>query len=286
MGRETHPITDRLVARSAGAQLPRECDYRTASATGACRGRLQPPEEWMGRDEEGGYAPFEIRTRRVAHVQIDGQLLRPATGQFYSQRSLEHGEVFESRMWAGGGSEEVLRSVVGAGCGVAIGRGKSRGQGRVELTLGNDVPVYPSAAERLSKLNQTAGLFTKLRGYTVFAVTFVSHAIVLDEWLMSRSWLSAGDVGLTDYSLLGWFSEFTRISGWHAAARLPKAEVAGIAAGSCFLFGKRCGVEGEQERLLEAGERIENLGIGERLEEGFGEAVFCHPFHATHGEPR
>lgn len=121
----------------------------------------------------------------------------------------------------------------------------------------------------------------------MFSCTLNSAAIVLDEWLMSRSYLKAEDFvaeagALSGYELIAWRARTTAISGWNAAAKLPKPEVMAIAAGSAFLFGRSedC-IERQNEyvRLARLFARLEQRGVGERLEQGFGEVSFCDRFH-------
>jgi hypothetical protein len=78
----------------------------------------------------------------------------------------------------------------------------------------------------------------------------------------------------------------TDIAGWNAAAQMPKPEVRAIAPGSAFLFcrGGIANPEQEYARLAEALSAAEQEGVGERVEEGFGEIAFCLPFHSELAE--
>lgn len=138
-------------------------------------------------------------------------------------------------------------------------------------------------AERLAALNGAFGD----AGTAVFSCTVLSPAVVYDKWLLSRSCLCAKDIedaagepgSLTGYDLAACYSRMTTLSGWNAQAQLPKADVWAICAGSAFLFKKSVNeIEGELNRLAGVLAKAES-GIGERWEEGLGEAVFCHRFH-------
>jgi hypothetical protein len=61
---------------------------------------------------------------------------------------------------------------------------------------------------------------------------------------------------------------------------MPKPDAAAIAAGSAFLFRKQIN-EAEREREYDAlaPALAAVTGIGERWEEGMGEAAFCDDFH-------
>ena len=71
-----------------------------------------------------------------------------------------------------------------------------------------------------------------------------------------------------------------QLSGWNAQAQLPKSDIWAIAPGSAFLFARPFSGDRDKEieRLARVLEKAED-GIGERWEEGLGEAVFCDEFH-------
>ena len=75
-----------------------------------------------------------------------------------------------------------------------------------------------------------------------------------------------------------------QLSGWNAQAQLPKSDTWAIAPGSAFLFKRKYegDPDAEFERLAQILAKAEE-GIGERWEEGLGEAVFCDDFHIEGG---
>jgi len=64
-------------------------------------------------------------------------------------------------------------------------------------------------------------------------------------------------------------------SGWSTAWGLPKPTALAARMGSVYAFRW----EGTVDELLPELERIEQEGVGERRDEGFGECLVCHPFH-------
>jgi CRISPR-associated protein Csx10 len=95
--------------------------------------------------------------------------------------------------------------------------------------------------------------------------------------------VEAADAGLgPGWQLLGWYSEMTTVTGWHAAAGVPRTETHMVAAGSCFAYGTAAAVSTDE--LVEWAVKLEHEGIGERREEGFGEAVACHDLHTVYAE--
>jgi CRISPR-associated protein Csx10 len=279
---QKHPTQDLLLAEA----VRKECD-RDCTALGCGVKLTRPDGYYRNKVKEGHTKPAywqeDVDSRRVAHVQMDPQLLRAKTGQFYSERSLEARQTFFGRIVTAGENDESLGALVGARKHLYIGRARSRGRGRALLTMQPDEPEAGELASRIRQFNDLAGArFSELKDWLLFSCTLLSPAFVLDDWLLSRSWLAPADLGLHGYTLLSWFSEMREIGGWHAAARLPKADMPALAPGSCFLFAKPRAAASDAEYgvLAETAARLERDGIGERRQEGFGELSCCHLFHA------
>jgi CRISPR-associated protein Csx10 len=225
----------------------------------------------------------------VAHVGIDPLTLKAASGQFHSTRVLAPRQYLTGRIWADEAGGDALRQFFDGGRTLRVGRGRSRGQGRLKAWISERVePPGEELASRILEFNRRAWeKFPALADNLMFSCTLRSAAYALDEWLLSRSYLIPADFGSDEvfqsYHLATWACGTTRISGWHAAAQLPKGEITAIAAGSCFLFSRnRPGGSDEAEcaRLASVLGPLECRGVGERRPEGFGEAVFCDRFHS------
>ncbi|MCG2738573.1 MAG: CRISPR-associated RAMP protein Csx10 [Thermoplasmatales archaeon] len=65
------------------------------------------------------------------------------------------------------------------------------------------------------------------------------------------------------------------ISGWSTAWGLPKETTFGAAMGSTYAFRIKEKVESIYQILKD----IEQRGVGERTDEGYGDVMICHPFH-------
>jgi len=272
---DKHPKVDLLLASAAGIAVGPECQ---------CGAKLEIPKGFRAHTRNG----FESRvvcTRRVAHVEIDPHLQRARAGQFHSSRLLEAGQAFGGVIGEDGPGVEHLVALVGAGMGVFLGRGRSRGQGKAWVRLIEEPGARPDLVSRIRDLNVATGaLYPELRNQIWLTVTLGSPAICLDRWLASRGWIEPGEdlhPGLKGYGLQSWFSGMATVSGWHAAAGLPKPDVEAIAAGSCFLYSRPAPADREAEyaRVAELLTPLETAGIGERREEGFGEISVCEPIH-------
>jgi len=293
--RDDHPVLDVLLGRAArqfDTDLPIEHECQQMVAGNLCRAKVGLPNGFFSYNAATKqYENVEVGTRRVAHAAVDPDLLRTRGGEFHSSRVIHAGQTFEGFVQASGGGEAALQRFIGEGRTLYVGRGGSRGQGRIVLSLTPEVgDAVQQVAGRIEALNRVAAeRFAALQDKIVFTCTLASATILLDEWLLSKPALEATDIApeLEPYKPIA-MTRPTDIAGWHAKARLPKADAGALAAGSCFLF-HRDAAPGEDRAaayqslaqvLVRAGEQ----GLGERWQEGFGEASFCLPFHYERAE--
>ena len=278
-----HGIHDLLVRSALGDPLPLECTF--GSAGQACKSKLAlPPGFFVWK--QGALAMPEVSQPEVrisAHTAIDGAVLLPRPGQFFSSEMVEGGTRFEGEVWL---KDPALQTEFDKPRLLTIGRGATRGQGLATLEARPPLASEANLRERLAQLNRRF----EQEGLVAFTCTLLSACLVFDDWLCARSYLMSADIAeaagappteLEGYRLTAWFSRLTTIGGWNARAGLPKGDIHALAPGSAFLF-TRSVVPGERDSEMD---RLAGLlaacetGIGERWEEGFGEAVFCDPFH-------
>jgi CRISPR-associated protein Csx10 len=275
-----HGVHDLLVRSALGGVIPQECPFGTCDAKLAL-----PPGFFVRKDGDPAMpAVSQATVRIVAHTAIDGAVLLPRPGQFFSSEVVEGGTRFEGELWL---KDPALQAEFDQPRQLAIGRGITRGQGLAKLEF--RPPLPPSEAsprQRLADLNRRF----EPKGLVAFTCTLRSACLVFDDWLCARSYLLPSDIAeaanapvgeLEAYSLTAWFSRMMTIGGWNARASLPKGDIHTLTPGSAFLF-TRSVAPGERDAELD---RLAGIlaacetGIGERWEEGFGEAVFCDPFH-------
>ena len=282
---EEHPVADRLLALAAGKGMAEHCGHLNCDAKYEVAGGFT-----LKRKRESGgvtHVKHELKARRITHSAIDPQLLKTRSGQLFSMRCLEVGEAFEGTVQLDDGDKTELAGIwkESEKLVLRLGAARSRGQGEVELRWFDQKADTAAIQRRLDALQkQAAGIGGRLAGKSVLAVTLQAPAVVRDEYLLSRLWLEAADLGLDPgWELMGWFSRTWTISGWHAAAAVPRTESAAIAPGSCFLFGRDTAAVSLPD-LAKWAAWIEEHGVGERRIEGMGEVRVCQAIHAEHAE--
>lgn len=279
---EYHTQVDLLLPVTARHLPNRECRETE------CGAKRQLPLGFRHHSASHGHRTAEsVHTRRVAHVEIDPDLLRARGGQFHSSEVISPDQTFKGSLVCPEQGMAAAQRLLPDGIELFAGRGRTRGQGRIELKTGTTRETSSvEIGQRIRALNERIAQYPPLaeRGMLWFSATLLSPAIVQDCWLLFRSFLEAADFGTVgkSYELQAWFSRTEEISGWHAAAGLPKSEVTAIDAGSCFLFAAQADgldLDREYDRLAEALTICETWGVGERRSEGFGEVRMCDPIH-------
>jgi|HubBroStandDraft_1064217.scaffolds.fasta_scaffold08776_2 CRISPR-associated protein Csx10 len=280
---QAHGVHDLLVRSALGDEIPLGCIFGPKDR--ACDAKLALPQGFFVWNRDlAAPEPSRPMVRIVAHTAIDGAVLLPRPGQFFSSEVVEGGTQFEGEIWL---KDPALKAEFDHPRQLAIGRGATRGQGLAKLEF--HPPPPPSEANLRQRVAGLNGRFEST-GLVAFTCTLRSACLVYDDWLCARSYLLPSDIGeaasvppgeLEAYRLTAWFSRMITIGGWNARASLPKGDIHALAPGSAFLFTRSVAPrerDAEMDRLACILAACET-GIGERWEEGFGEAVFCDPFH-------
>jgi CRISPR-associated protein Csx10 len=254
-----------------------EGNYRGKCSCGA---KMIPETGFLllGRDgrDAAPYSRPEVKTRRLAHSQVDPQTLSVMAQQFHSSRVIEGEEVFEGSVTFADDAAGSIGTVLRACATIYLGRGRTRGQGRAEVSWIAVKDPDRSMEQRLETFNQAAAR----AGKRLFSCTFRSDGIFVDRWLRSKLDLTGSDLDerLTEYRVCAAFAQQTLVAGWNAATGFPKAEVHAIAAGSVYVFEGDAGALSDSA-LASVLAELEHDGVGERLSEGFGEVRFCDELH-------
>lgn len=275
---EDHPIVDHLLQSATGGRIGEQCNC------GAKRRRLRG---FLFRDPEEGFLEKSTETRRMAHTAIHPRLLRAANEQFHSARVINENQFFIGALRVADGFAEEILTLIQGTPELYLGRGRTRGQGLVRLSAAEN-PSPAMGVDQIQEFHSGASRrFPGLGESLFFSCTFVSPCILLDDWLMSKVRPDGYDIepALADFRVVGSFNGTGLISGWNSAAGVPKSEVHAISAGSTYLFAREGSPRGADfVELASALNRTAESGIGERVAEGFGEAVFCHALHTEYAE--
>lgn len=181
--------------------------------------------------------------------------------------------------------DEALASLQEALEKVALGALHTRGYGRVAV---KDADVdLPPLKQRFGAFNQPLRtLWQDIRRLAVnaqdlpeelqglyFSVDLLAPGVFQEQGLPTLvPTLSIGGQALKP---IFWMTRPDTASGWSTAWGLPKPTHLAARMGSVYVYRW----DGSLENLLPVLQTLEEEGVGERRDEGFGECLICHPFH-------
>ena len=269
----SHKLMDLLPRALRGESLIVKCP--------GCGAKLENIAGFAERQSDA-YEPYqkvEVAEERRMHSEIDPKTLSVKPTRFHSAHAVCAGQFFTGTLVAADPSAESALETIWRKVkdGLYLGRGRSRGQGRVTFVQRDTAGSQPMV-DRLTACNQSPGA-------VAFTCDFHSVSLFYDDWLRSRTRIEGTDLHdeLGCYKPFATFAKTNKRGGWHAAAQLPRPEIPVLDAGSCFLFRRdlKAGesMEAEIKRIAPILEKLERDGCGERLAEGFGEVTFCHDIH-------
>ncbi|WP_298490572.1 CRISPR-associated RAMP protein Csx10 [uncultured Chloroflexus sp.] len=168
---------------------------------------------------------------------------------------------------------------------VALGALHTRGYGRVEV---RDADVdLPPLRQRFEAFNQTLrALWQDIRRLAAnaqglplepqglyFSVDLLASGVFQEQGIPTL--VPTLPIGGHVLKPLFWMTRPDMASGWSTAWGLPKPTNLAARMRSAYVYRW----DGSQEDLIPALQALEEQGIGQRRDEGFGECLICHPFH-------
>ena len=260
-----HGMLDLLLAGTG----ERRCrDTACAQAIDYCYGDWDPT----------AWRRVSVHTRLITHTAIAPARGTALTGQLYSQRVLEEGQVFVATIDVPEALRPELERLVHKPYTARLGRGSSRGQGWADVCQ-TTLPAlaWGTAAERFQQFPQS-------EGKAVLAVTLLSDGLFRDAYLRDVTAPTPEALAPLGIQPGEWqphperaFMDTRMLFGFDGAPlHLPRQPRLAVAAGSVFLFEAK---EPGTSPTIPSGTGIG--WIGEQAGEGYGWAVLWHPFHLT-----
>jgi hypothetical protein len=221
--------------------------------------------------------------RLITRTAIDPTLGTAAAARLFSQRVITEGQTFRATIEVPEDLAPILAKLLAHPFNAAIGTGRSRGQGWVEVREESfPQSSWDIAARRFEQ-------FREATGKSLLIVTLLSDAIFQDDYLRDRTGPHAKDLRpLLDplgLNMDEWEERPDRNLSF-AATRLvfgfdgrplflPRPPRLAVSMGSVFGFQPQPG-----KTPIPPRGRGRGLGwIGHNRQEGFGRATLWHPFH-------
>ncbi|MGH8613417.1 MAG: RAMP superfamily CRISPR-associated protein [Gammaproteobacteria bacterium] len=234
----------------------------------------QSIDYFQGFWDISAYRKIPMDTRLITRTAIDSIRGAARTGQLYSQRVLEEGQSFHANIEVPSELASHFTALLSKLFIGRIGTGSSRGQGWVEVSQNDPMPIgWESTEKRYER-------FFQREGKPVLVVTLLSDGLFRDDYLRDCTAPTIGDLIPLGIVAEDWcpyptraFMDTRLIFGFDGKPIfLPRQPRLAVAAGSVFLFKAK-----QNNLCIPAGEGIG--WIGEENREGYGRAVLWHPFH-------
>ena len=280
-----------------------------------CHGPMDRFSGYYGTGEFAGRRNFWLSNpdrRLITRAAILPSLQSTAPGNLYSREALQEGQHLAGWLFVDEGMEDWMLETLGEGRGGGllstgeefyVGAARTAGFGRVRVAACEEdrglwTEITGDFDRRLE--NFVRHLPESVKKQWAFApVTLLSDAILLDAHLRHASaltpevlrnyWalekLRSGDdnPGPPPWpdgtELFVAAARTCRVAGWNTSAggKRPRSDDWAVAAGSVFVLAAP---PDQQDQLRAACRWLERNGIGERREDGYGQTLAAHPFHA------
>lgn len=169
-----------------------------------------------------------------------------------------------------------------------LGGGTSRGLGRVcvKVKRRDDAdPLERRISDFNADLQRMWETYSRLPHVsreafegTYFSIALQSDAILQENWqsrmILTAEMLQEMTGCRAEVAPIRSFASYDYVSGWNAAWGLPKETNLITRIGSVFVFHVT-----DIDTWIPALQTLEEIGVGSRREEGFGQILICDPFH-------
>ena len=289
---EKHGIFDtlfkKIVSEKAGWMYQPNCPNPD------CEGRVESQGGFY-EDVAGSYEKRHLNTRLLTRVAINRQRKVAADELLYHLTSVDP--------LSTDGKEVCLQGTVQVPSALTnkvadtlqkrvkrLGGGSSRGLGKVSLEVKKHISS-DMLAQRIDDFNKALqavwDVYSQLPHIEIgafegiyFSVNLQSDAILTaeDGWqrsmVLTTPMLKQMTNCETEVTFIRSFASYGYVGGWNAAWGLPKETDLVTQMGSVFVFHTP-----DIDSWISALQTLENIGIGNRREEGFGQITTCDPFH-------
>lgn len=283
------PLRARLQPELAGELAQVTGLLSTQCPAEGCTGALKPASGCYSIADGAPDYAGRLQVRSITHVGINRARSVAEDSLLFTQETIEvEGSdiVFHARVRVATAQLARLKPYLDEQE-YFIGRGRSRGNGHVRISLINEPDSASTVPERVKHFNHTVQAALKrarsddsrvqitMPG-TLFSVTLRSP-LILEHFGQPTLLPTAKDMGVPGARLLRAWARSEVVSGWHSAARLPRRTHLAACAGSVYLYWTEESVA--TRTLQEQLQALEIEGVGGERARGYGQVTVCAPFH-------
>jgi CRISPR-associated protein Csx10 len=234
---------------------------------------------------------FQLKSIQIdksiqAHTQIFKELLTAKEQNLFSIEQINPGQTFSGVITLEDTTDSsLLEDFIANSATLVLGRDKTRGMGKVNIYQTDEIEP-PAITYIQNKINQfNKKLFATSTSSRWFVLTLSSRTILLNTYLMYKPVIDTKDLTASvpegeefwnSCRLVRAWNRMEPIEGWNSMVGFPKAQEAGISAGSVFVFQTDRALGNDEFKYLQL---LSSNGVGLRREEGFGACTICDEFH-------
>ena len=274
-------LCDTVLDESFGTQLqPANCSADDCHDT--------PLENVRGFYKRDGtkYTHVTAQKSLLGHTAIDPRTQTAKESQFYVLETLDAGQRFHGDIIVQDRALSCkLQQAIPEIETILVGSDLTRGLGRASLRIDPSVTALEDKTLQKRIENFNARFADAAENLFFFSLTLESRAIVLDKYLRYKSIIEPEDLQAVcpnplweHCHLIRAWNSTSSVDGWNSKARFPKLSETAIDRGAVFVFAVKA-EHTTADQLCRALQQIEEKGIGERREEGFGRVTVCQQFH-------
>jgi CRISPR-associated Csx10 family RAMP protein len=254
-----------------------------------CGGAVEGATGCYGWSRGGNPLPIgNMDIVRTTHTAINRARGVAEDGMLYTIEAIPAGTTFWGTLWVRCESDEIKQVKAALTRITRLGRGTSRGRGRVEVTPHFPPPRLASLEERIRALtgcieqerefyHTVAGLDYEPDGAHYSTLDLLSPAI-LGDGVTADLRLPPKRLELPEgVKLVRRWVAPEHVGGWWTVAGLPHPTALAAAAGSVYLYRAR--PEVKLDTLAGRLREMQAEGIGQERERGYGAVLPCAPFH-------
>lgn len=284
---QEHGALDSLIARLTGRdQRLSRCPQQDCAA---------PLDDFAGFYviDANRHISAGVSRRLIARTAISKRWGTAQSGSLYTLEVLNEGQHFSGYLDLPGQCDAEIRTLLQPDVSLRVGVARRRGLGELQVVNCSPLPIEPPELEKPLE-ERIDDLDARLHAHfhderLRFALTLYADAVLLDDYQRyqtvvttealrreARFWPEQLRQATDLLCLERAFSRTRRVSGWNVAHGLPRPDDLAIVAGSVAVFSVPRNV---RAAVVDCLKLIEDRGIGERTQEGFGRVIVNHPFH-------
>lgn len=286
-----HGVFDTLIMQLAH-KIVGNYDYNLKCPDPECCSKTEPFNGFYNFAPIGvALMKSEVPKRRMVRTAINRARRTAEEEMLYSLEVIEEGTLFFGAITLKDDSlAAVLENRLKGLKDTRLGGVRSRGFGEINIFAVKNTNFDGKVKERIQTFNHFLGEYIQkhegekngeyfvldLQSDVIMKNGMGEYSAIIDkEMFLRQLQIFDSNLSIDGLELFKWTTSQGHFSAWSNVWKLNRDIEPTIKSGCVFVFK----VDAITDELINALEKLQTWGIGERCEEGFGKVVICDPFH-------